>query len=335
MSSFLSNRSISAVVDAATSSSFPVNSGVPQGSVLSPTLFLLFINDFLSCSSNPIHSYADDSTLHSSTHFKSAPSFASRVASRLHLSDSILADLDRISQWGRLNLVKFHSLKTQLLEISLSKTPPNFSISFYGSPISPVDNINILGLHINKKMSWKPHITMVAKAASKKLGVLFRLREFFPSSQLLQLYKGLIRPCMEYCSHICSGSGFTRLLDRVESKAKRLINCSALTNSLDPLYMRRGVGALSLFYRYYSGKCWWDLSTRIPPPLRRPRSTRGALSAHKFCVDIGNSRIVRCGASFFPATSVLWNSLPSFVFPSAFNLNFFKAHVCAHLRNLR
>src|SRR6201990_2880127 len=64
---------------------------------------------------------------------------------------------------------------------------------------------------------------MVAKAASKKLGVLFRLREFFSSSQLLQLYKGLIRPCMEYCSHIWGGSGFTRLLDRVESKAKRLL----------------------------------------------------------------------------------------------------------------
>ncbi|KAL7640057.1 UNVERIFIED_CONTAM: hypothetical protein RMT77_009471 [Armadillidium vulgare] len=184
-------------------------------------------------------------------------------------------------------------------------------------------------------MSWKPHITMVAKAASKKLEVLFRLREFFSSSQLLQLYKGLIRPCMEYCSHIWSGSGFTRLLDRVESKAKRLINCSALTNALDPLSLRRDVGALSLFYLYYSGKCSRELSTRIPPPLWRPRSTRGALFAHKFCIDIGNSRLVRCGASFFPATPVLWNSLPSSVFPAEFNLNSFKTHACAHLRNLR
>src|SRR5678815_5525786 len=125
MSSFLSNRSMLAVVDGATSS-FSVNSGVPQGSVLSPNLFLLFINDLLTCTSNSIHLYADDLTLHSSTHINSAPSFTSRIASRLNLSDSIFADLDKISDWGRLNLVKFNSLKTQLLKIFLSKTSSNF-----------------------------------------------------------------------------------------------------------------------------------------------------------------------------------------------------------------
>src|SRR6201990_2691117 len=157
--------------------------------------------------------------------------------------DSILANLDWISWWGHSNLVKFKSLKTQLLHISLSKTPPNFPILFDGSPVSPVNNINILGLNINNKLSWKPHITMVAKAASKKLGILFRLREFFSSEQLLQIYKGLIRPCMEYCSHIWGGSGSSSLLDRVESKAKRLINCPLLSNSLD---------LLPLFHRYYT-----------------------------------------------------------------------------------
>ena len=230
--------------------------------------------------------------------------------------------------------MKFNSLKTQLLHISLASTPSNFPISFDGSIVFPENNINILGLNINNKLSWKPHITSVAKAASKKLGILFRLRGFFSSEQLLQLYKGLIRPCMEYCSHIWGHSGSTFLLDRVESKAKRLINNPFLTNSLDSLSLRRDVGALSLFYRYYGGSCSNELSSRIPPPLRRPRLTRGAVSSHQFCVEISNPRIARCGASFFPATSSLWNSLPSNVFPTEYNLHHFKSHVCAHLRVL-
>ncbi|KAL7642478.1 UNVERIFIED_CONTAM: hypothetical protein RMT77_007039 [Armadillidium vulgare] len=184
-------------------------------------------------------------------------------------------------------------------------------------------------------MSWKPHITMVAKVASKKLGVLFRLREFFPSEQLLQIYKGLIRPCMEYCSHIWGGSGSSSLLDRVESKVKRLINSHLLSNSLDPLSLRRDVGALSLFYRLYNGRCSRELTSRIPPPLRRPRCTRGALLSHQFFVEVGNRKLTRCGTSFFPATSVLWNSLPSTIFPPAFNLPLFKSSFFAHLRDGR
>src|ERR1044072_1299622 len=111
---------------------------------------------------------------------------------------------------------------------------------------------------------------MVAKVASKKLGILFRLREFFSSEQLLQIYKGLIRPCMESCSHILGGSGSSSLLDRVEFKAKRLINCPLLSISLDPLSLRRDVRALSLFYRYYNGRCSRELPSRIPLSLHRP-----------------------------------------------------------------
>ena len=186
-------------------------------------------------------------------------------------------------------------------------------------------------------MFWKPQITVVARAAYKKLGVLFRVWDFFP----LLSYSTYTRvsSALVWSTALISvgsgGSGFIRLLDRVESKAKRLINCPVLSSSLDPLYLRRDIGALSLFYRYCRGKCSRELSTRVPPPLRRPRSTRGAVSAHEFCVDVSNSRLVHCGASFFPATSVLWNSLPSSVFPTQFNFPHFKACVCAHLGNLR
>ena len=62
--SFLSARSIKVVVDGISYSSFHTNAGVPQGSVISPTLFLIYINDLLNLPSNPVHCYADDSTLH-------------------------------------------------------------------------------------------------------------------------------------------------------------------------------------------------------------------------------------------------------------------------------
>lgn len=81
ISSFVSNRSISAVVDGATSSFFPINSGVPKGSVLS--LFLRFVNDIFNWSSNFHYSYANDTSLDSSSHFKSA----SRISSCFNLSD--------------------------------------------------------------------------------------------------------------------------------------------------------------------------------------------------------------------------------------------------------
>ena len=120
ISSFLSNRFISVVVDGATSALFPVSSGVPQGSVLSPPLFLLFINDLLHASASDVRSSADDSNLHKSFSFQCQPSSNTRSQSCLAMSSTINSDLQSISEWGIRNLVKFSTSKTQLLTISLS-----------------------------------------------------------------------------------------------------------------------------------------------------------------------------------------------------------------------
>jgi len=162
---------------------------------------------------------------------------------------------------------------------------------------------------------------------------MYNFRKYFSSEQLLQLYVGLIRPCMEYCSHIWGGSPFTALLDRVESKAFRLINDPNLTTSLDPLSLRRNVASLSLFYRYFFGRCSVELADCVPLPLARPRVTRQASSSHNYCVEVVNARINRYNDCFFPSTSKLWNSLPASVFPNSYNIFSFKRNVCRHLRN--
>ena len=333
ISSFLSNRFISVVVDGATSASFPVNSGVPQGSVLSPTLFLLFINDLLSTPISPIHSFADDSTLHKSSTFHSQPSFEARTQSRFTLTSTINPDLQRVSRWGTDNLVKFNASKTQLMIISLAHNSSDYPIIFNNNEILPLNSINILGLNISSSLSWRDHIVEIAKSASKKLGALFRCKKYFNSEQLFKLYIGLIRPCLEYCSHIWGNSASVSLLDRVESKAIRLIGDPSLTSTLDPLSLRRKVASLSLFYRYYFGHCSAELAACIPPPLARPRSTRQASFAHAHCVELSNPRIGRHSDCFFPSTSRLWNSLPASVFPSSYNLASFKRRVYHHLKS--
>ena len=318
ISSFLSNLFIIVVVDGATSASFPVSSGVPQCSVLSPTLFLLFINHILHATASDVHSFADDSNLHKSSSFQFQPSSNVRSQSRLAMSSTINSDLQSISEWETRNLVKFDTSKTQLLTISLSNTPSNYPIIFEDSEIPPLNSVNILGLQISSSLSWRDHSVQIAKPASKKLGVLFLCKQYFNSARLFKLYTGFIRPCLEYYSHIWGSSPYTSLLDRVESKAIRLISDPPLTSTLDPLSLRRKVASLSLFYRYYFDHCSDELAVCIPPLMARPCSTRQATFAHNYCVELSNARINWFSDGFFPSTSCLWNTLPSAVFPASF-----------------
>ena len=154
------------VVDGTTSASFPASSGVPQGSVLSPTLFLLFMNNFLHASASDVHSFADDSTLHKSS-FYSQTSSNARSQSRLGISLTVNSDFQSISEWGTRNLVKFNTSNTQLLIISLSNTPSNYPIVFEVSEISPLTSINILKLQIYSSLpwTWRDHIVQIAKSA--------------------------------------------------------------------------------------------------------------------------------------------------------------------------
>ena len=117
------------------------------------------------------------------------------------MPSTINSDFQSISKWVTSNLVKFIT-KTQLLTISLFNTPSNYPIIIEDSEVPPLNSVNILGLQISSGLSWKDHIVQIAKSASKKLGVLFRCKQYFNSAQLFKLHAGFICPCLEYCSHV-------------------------------------------------------------------------------------------------------------------------------------
>src|ERR1700755_1804677 len=154
---------------------------------------------------------------------------------------------------------------------------------------------------------------------------------FFSPPQLLALYRGVVRPCMEYASHILGGSTHTAILEKVESRAFRLINSPALTNFLQSLSSRRIVASLSLYYRYYNGHCSSELSRHIPPPLRRARATRLSTQSHPFSAQLSDPRLNRYVHSYMYSTGKVWNTLPSSVFPTSFDLHTFKRRVSGHV----
>ena len=151
----------------------------------------------------------------------------------------------------------------------------------------------------------------------------------FSPSQLLTIYKSQIRPCLEYCSHVWGGApkSSLHLLDRVHSKAIRLITNPNLTNSRQSLSHRRLVADLSIFYRYFCGDCAQEIKNIIPDPVRRIRTTRSSTYSHPFQVTLPNPRTLYHKSSFIPRTSQLWNSLPPTTFPESYNLSSFISNI--------
>ena len=287
-----------------------INSGVPRGSVISPVLFILFINDLLSSTSSNNYSFADDTYLSSSFSPNRQQLAYSNISPYRNTSAPLLTnDLTNIKTWGNSNLVKFNQGKTTQVVISSSFTQ--------------------LGLSISSSLNWKSHIHSIAKHASQKLGFLCRARGFFSPSQLLTLYKSQIRPSLEYCSNVWGGApkSSLHLLDIVQSKAIRFINNPNLTKSIQSLSHRRLVADLSIFYHYFHGHCSLEIRNIIPDPVRRVCTTRSSTQSHPFQVMLPNPRTLGHKSSFIQRTSQLWNSFLSTAFLESYNLSRFKSNV--------
>ena len=124
------------------------------------------------------------------------------------------------------------------------------------------------------------------------------------------LRTGALSVCLWKCGvYVLEGSTHTVLLNRVESKAFRLMNSFPLTDCLNYVSHRRNVTSLSLFYLYFHGDCSSELANYLPSPLPRPRCTRLSTSSYPYSVHLYNTRVNQYLHSFIPYISKLWNSL--------------------------
>ena len=196
-----------------------------------------------------------------------------------------------------------------------------------GSVLEEKASFKMLGLTFSSKLDWGSYIVSIAKTAPKKIGALIRSMKFLSPEAALYLYKSAIRPCMEYC-HVWAGapSCYLELLDKLQKRTCRTVGPS-LAASLEPLAHCQNVASLSLFYRYYFGRCSSELAKLVPLPYSQGRSTRYSDRLHDFSVTIPRCYKDLYVNSFFPCTARLWNSLPIECFLSTYDLSGFKSRI--------
>ena len=108
----------------------------------------------------------------------------------------------------------------------------------------------------------------IAKTASKKIGALILSMKFLSHEVGMYLYKSTIHPCIKHCCNVLAGtpSCYLEILDKLQKQIYRTVGPS-LAASLEPLAHRRNVASLSLFYRYYFGRCSSELAQLVPLPF--------------------------------------------------------------------
>ena len=156
--------------------------------------------------------------------------------------------------------------------------------------------------------------------------------KFLSPEVALNLYKSTICPCMEYCCHVWAGASscYLDLLDKLQKQICRIVGPS-LASSLEPLAHRQNVASLSIFYRYYFGRCSSELTQLVPLPFSQGRSTHYSDRLHDFSVTIPRCYKDVYVNSFFPCIAKLWNSLPIECFLLTYDLSGFKSRINRHL----
>ena len=320
LSQFLSNRKQRVCVDGKFSAFQPVVSGVPQGSVLGPILFILYTSDMWNGLENKIVSYADDTTVYAEV---KCP------ADRATVSDSLNRDLVTIESWCNTWGMKLNPSKTSTIIVSRSRTlhPPHPPLQLCGSFLEVSRSIRLLGVVIDDKLTFEDHIRSTAGSIAQKTGLIRKCVRALGNDDdaVLRSFYGFLLPCFEYASPVwCSAAdSHLKLLDRALNNIRFF-----LPNVSVELAERRRLACLSMLYKIFHDSSH-PLHSGLPPPFVHVRATRFALALNEFAfsaIRFNTNQFARC---FLPSSCKVWNDLPNEVFDCP-NYKVFKSAVKRH-----
>ena len=225
---FLSNRTMRVRVGSAFSESYDVPSGVPQGSVLGPLLFLIFINDLPSSIKSFVELFADDVKL--------------LVGPSMH--DVVQADLDRLTEWEEIWKLKFNIDKCKVLHIGVSNTKYNYKLN--NKELDKITEERDLGVIFDDSFKFNCHILSIVSKANQKIGWVMRNILSRSAYVITRVYKTLIRPHIEYCTQAwapVARHGNWQLILKLESVQRKV---TRLVSGLKNISYRERLKSLGL-----------------------------------------------------------------------------------------
>ncbi len=309
---FLLERSQFVSVNGKHSETSPVLSGVPQGSVLGPALFLLYINDISAEVNSTMRLFADDSVLY-------------RAVRTPRDQEILQNDLEKVFHWAQRWDMKFNVSKCAHVCITLKKKPLVHVFEVNGEAVPRESHTKYLGVTISSDLSWNTHSEQIRAKASKTLGLIRRTLGKCSNEVKDTAYKTLVRPQLEYATSAWNPytERNSKVLESVQRQAARFVchdyrresSVTAMLTDLgwDTLKTRRLVHQTDMFYRIHRGIVNISMPQNIiHAPLNATQSAENRrLHNHHHTYQQPHTRVDVYGYSLFPRAIQIWNRLPT------------------------
>ena len=306
---FLSEREQRVVVNGTSSQPAPVTSGIPQGSVVGPMLFMMYINDLPDVCTSNVKLFADDTKLFTRSDDEAA-------------TTAMQEDLNRLQKWSNDWLLRFHPQKCSVLKLGSKKSGTKYTMKEKGNgeehEIVLEEHVveKDLGVYVDNALSFKEHVIRSTAKANKVVGIIRRTFDFLTDDLLVLLYKSLVRPLLEYGHSVWQPQHKTLCSDveGVQRRATKLLASirdkpypeRLATLRLPSLEFRRKRGDMIDLWKYIHGVYDTD---RPHFDIEKTRDTRGnslKINKHRCRLNLRNN-------SFSHRVVNDWNSLPESV----------------------
>ena len=241
MQSYLTDRKQYVEINNTQSTKNDITVGVPQGSILGPLLFIIYINDIIHSSTVfRFIIFADDTTLYTT------------LNKQEDINDILNDELVKINNWLKVNKLSLNVAKTKAMLFHMpQKRILNLRLKIAGSNIEFIDNFNFLGITINKHLNWTKHMDILSAKIAKTVGILNTLKHVLPINILKMIYNSLILCHLNYGILLWGAQhNANDKLHKLQKKAIRIITSSNFLAHSEPIFKQ-----LHLLKSYDIYKC--------------------------------------------------------------------------------